>query len=159
MEEAEKAKKQKKSYHHKNEGYAYAGQMLAKRNHDLALIQKKEYEKCRMDIFRKVLQGKLPSDIQVYMKENYGLDYSDRQISNLVGSMRAKIHKYYEERKDKIAADNYTRLEQMISDSMERGDYRIALQCITELNRLGKVYDNINNLNLNQIIELKVNGD
>lgn len=155
----EKPKKEKKSYHHKNEAITTRNQVLAHRSRELSLIQKKEYEKCRMDIFKKVMQGKLPSDIQAYMRETYGLDYSDRQISNLVGSMRAKIHKYYEERKDRIAADNYTRLEQMISDSMERGDYRIALQCITELNKMGKVYDSTGNINLNQIIELKVNGD
>ena len=157
--EQENPKREKKSYHHKNEGLAYSGQMLAHRKHELDLMRKKEYEKCRTDIFKKVMQGKLPSDIQVYMREAYGLDYSDRQISNLVGSMRKRIHEYYESRKDKIAADNYTRLEQMISDSMERGDYRIALQCITELNKMGKVYEAANNINLNQIIELKVNGD
>lgn len=157
--EQEKPKREKKSYHHKNEAITTHNQVLAHRRHELELMKKKEYEKCRTDIFRKVMQGKLPSDIQVYMREAYGLDYSDRQISNLVGSMRKKIHEYYESRKDKIAADNYTRLEQMISDSMERGDYRIALQCITELNKMGKVYDSVNNINLNQIIELKVNGD
>ena len=74
------------------------------------------------------------ADILKSLKYNYMLD--DRECRKVLSNCKSYLKKQYKEYRDNVAEKNILTLQQILDESLERGQYKTAIEAVKELNRM-----------------------
>lgn len=100
-----------------------------------------ETEKIIEDLIRlRTVEGYSTGALVRYLKDTY--DYKKSRAFELIREARANVGEFYYKTDESVLEDALERMETMYQRAIERGDDKLALSVIQEMNKVKQLYIN-----------------
>lgn len=96
------------------------------------------------------------SDIIEAIVNQYG--YTERTAELYYEKALHKVNEKYKQYQDKIAEENYRRLNAIVDEAYDKGDLKTSIDAINTLNKMGSIYEQKVNIKTDEGFVIKLDN-